>query len=126
MTPALAAGFFVLAEKILALLFTANNSSANVHPSRRNSPSRGPQRIGPLFTTAKILATDYPFIGKCEQQTVDPMPALELDIAGEPADSKPSDRQLTSNTGSATQAKPRGALQTVSLKGPAKRASIGA
>jgi len=37
------------------------------------------------------------------------MPALELDIAGEPADSKPSERQLSRNTGSATQAKPRGA-----------------
>lgn len=68
-------------KKILAMLFTANNSSANVHPSRRNSPSRGPQRIDPLFTTAKILATDYPFTGKCEQQTVDPMPALELALS---------------------------------------------
>lgn len=47
----------------------------------RSSPSRGPQRIGSLFTTAKILATDYRFTGKCEQQTVDPMPALELALS---------------------------------------------
>jgi hypothetical protein len=40
------------------LLFTLNNSSANVHPSRRNSPSRGPQRIGPLFNSLRKTKKD--------------------------------------------------------------------
>jgi hypothetical protein len=59
------------------------------------------------------------------QQIVDAMPALELDIAGEPADSKPKERQPIRTTGSVTRARIRGALQSISLKGPDKRASIG-
>ncbi|QJD55110.1 hypothetical protein QIT81_gp49 [Pseudomonas phage MR15] len=34
--------------------------AGNVHPSRRETAPQQAQRIEPLFTTAKILATDYP------------------------------------------------------------------